>query len=74
MKDEMERLIGRAVTNKEFRDKVLANPEQAARDGGFNLSADEIDSLKQSVAKISANSSTAEIDKQFSASAAAWWA
>jgi hypothetical protein len=73
MKEEMERLIGRAVTNKDFRDKLMADPEQAAKDAGFNLSADEVDSLRKSINKITANSTTEQIDQQLSDTAVFYW-
>ncbi len=51
MSPDFERLIGRAVTDKAFRDKVLADPDGAVKDAGFSLTDEELDQLKAAVAK-----------------------
>lgn len=43
---DLERLIGRAVLDTEFRENLLADPEKTVREGGFDLTEREIASLK----------------------------
>jgi len=42
---ELERLVGRAMLDKEFRDTLLANPAATAANAGFTLSPEEIANL-----------------------------
>jgi hypothetical protein len=43
---DLERLIGRAVLDPEFREKLLADPEKAVDEAGFDLSKKELAGLK----------------------------
>jgi hypothetical protein len=43
---DFERLIGRAVLDAKFREKLLADPEKAIREAGFDLSEEEVAGLK----------------------------
>jgi hypothetical protein len=65
MSPDFERLIGRAVTDKQFRDGLLADPEGTVRGTGFSLSADEMKQLKDSVEQIKADMTADEIDQSF---------
>jgi len=43
---EMYELIGRAVVDAEFRKKLLENAEQAAKEAGYTLTAEQLAALK----------------------------
>lgn len=65
MSPELERLVGRVVTDKDFRDKLLADPEGAVKDSGFNLSADELDRVKNAVDNVKQQGTAQQLDQQF---------
>jgi len=46
-RQDLERLIGRAVLDPKFRESLLADPEKAIREGGFELSEEEMAALKK---------------------------
>jgi hypothetical protein len=48
---EMYELIGRAVADPEFRKKIAANPEEAAKEAGYTLTAEQLEALKSEDAK-----------------------
>ncbi len=73
MSSDFERLVGRAVMDKAFRDKVLANPETAAKDAGFNLAAKELDDLKAGVESLQKRSTSDQIDQHFASGALGFW-
>lgn len=74
MSPDFERLIGRAVTDKQFRDGLLADPEGTVKGAGFSLSADEMKQLKDSVDRVKADMTTDEIDQRFEVSTEGVWA
>lgn len=43
---EMYELVGRAVVDSDFRKKMMADPEQAAKDTGCVLTAEQLVALK----------------------------
>ena len=43
---DLERLIGRAVLDPKFRESLFADPENAIREAGFDLSDEEMAALK----------------------------
>ena len=43
---EMYELIGRAVADAEFRKKLTANPEEAAKEAGYTLTDEQLEALK----------------------------
>ena len=45
-RDDLERLIGKAVLDPEFREKLFADPRQAIREAGLELSEEEIEALE----------------------------
>lgn len=45
-RQDLERLIGRAVLDPEFREMLFDDPERAIREGGFDLTEEEIAHLK----------------------------
>lgn len=44
--DEIKAIIARALNDDEFKRMLMENPEQAVKEGGFNLSPEEIETLK----------------------------
>lgn len=61
MSSEFERLIGRTVLDKEFRDQLLQDPEGTARSAGFSLTDDEVKQLQADID--SYNGQTSQEDK-----------
>ncbi len=51
MTSGVERLIGRAVSDKSFRDALIANPEGTISTSGLSLSAAEIAKLSAAVSQ-----------------------
>lgn len=49
MSSELERLIGKAVMDNDFRNKLIDNPEKALADAGITLSPDEMDKVRQAI-------------------------
>ncbi len=43
---ELEELLGRALTDEEFRARLFDDPQQAARDAGYELTAEQLATLK----------------------------
>jgi len=41
----MEQLIGKAIAEPDFRQQVIENPEEAVRNAGIELSAEEMEAL-----------------------------
>lgn len=60
MSPDLERLIGRAVTDKAFRDRLLADPEATIKDAGLKLSDEELARLKSAIQKADAE----QLDQQ----------
>ena len=46
-KQDLERLIGRAVLDPKFREQLFTDPEKAIREGDFDLSDEEMAALKK---------------------------
>lgn len=72
MNPDLERLVGRAVIDKAFREKLLDDPEQAVRDAGLSLSDKEMERLKAGIEKIKSKQTSQQIDRQFAQVAAKW--
>ena len=45
--EALKDLLGRAMADEEFRALLLANPEQALKDGGYDLTAEQLAALLQ---------------------------
>jgi len=73
MSPDLERLIGRAVVDKDFRDKLLANPEDAIRDAGFNLPHDEMDNVKKGISKLKTTTTSQLLDQQLKGGLGGAW-
>jgi len=46
-RDEIERLIGKAIIEPEFLRELLQDPEAAAKQAGIVLTEDEVEAIKQ---------------------------
>jgi hypothetical protein len=46
-RQDIERLIGRAVLDPKFRESLFTDPEKAIREAGFDLSDEEMAALKE---------------------------
>lgn len=46
MSPELERLVGRAILDKQFRKQLLDDPDGAVKAGGFNLTPDELQQVR----------------------------
>ena len=44
---ELHELVGRAVVDAEFRARMVADPEQAAKEMGYELTAEQVAALKE---------------------------
>jgi hypothetical protein len=64
MSPDLERVIGRAVTDKKFRDDLLADPEGTVKKAGLTPSTAEMDKLKAGVEKIKKDKTSAQLDEQ----------
>jgi hypothetical protein len=49
MNPEIEQIIGRAMTNREFRDELIATPESTLHKYGYALSDSEIREFSQTL-------------------------
>jgi hypothetical protein len=64
MSPDLERLVGRAVMDKAFRDKLLADPEGAVKDSGLTLSKEEMADLKAGIEQIKTNTTSQQLDQE----------
>ncbi|MCL4297394.1 MAG: Franean1_4349 family RiPP [Anaerolineae bacterium] len=64
MSPDLERLVGRAVMDKAFRDKLLADPEGAVKEAGFKLTPEEMSNLKAGVEQIKHEAASKYFDQQ----------
>ena len=46
-REDVERLIGRAVLDPKFRERLFVDPEKAIREGDFDLTEEEMAALKE---------------------------
>jgi hypothetical protein len=44
--ENLERLVGRAVLDPKFRERLFADPERAIREEGFDLTPEEVELVK----------------------------
>jgi len=49
--EELYALIGRAVVDAEFRKKLIADPEGAAKEAGYTLTEEQLAALKSTEGK-----------------------
>nr|WP_044200309.1 Franean1_4349 family RiPP [Oscillochloris trichoides] len=51
MSPDLERLIGKAVIDPDFRKKLLDNPDEAIKEAGLSLTDDEQDRVRKSISE-----------------------
>lgn len=61
-KQEFHELIGRTIADREFRAKVLEDPEKAVQEAGYELTEEQLAFLKT----IDVESVSGDLDKRFS--------
>jgi hypothetical protein len=71
---DLERLVGRAILDKAFRQRLLDDPDKAVADAGFKLTPDELDKVRDAARK-NAQRGDKQIDEQleFEATRAGSW-
>ena len=72
MSPDLERLVGRAVTDKAFRDKLLADPEGTVKGSGLSISAEELAKLKAGVEQVKKDTTPDQLDQQFATVQGNW--
>lgn len=65
MSPDLERLVGRAVMDPAFREKLLADPEGAIKDSGLSLTPDEVDGVKKGVERIKQDATPEQLTQPF---------
>ncbi|MBA3469803.1 MAG: Franean1_4349 family RiPP [Herpetosiphonaceae bacterium] len=69
MNPDVERLIGRAVSDKAFRDALINDPKDTIRSSGLTLTEDEITKVVDAVARVKKDNK----DEAIEAAAAGYW-
>jgi hypothetical protein len=67
MSPDLERLVGRAILDKRFRKDLLDDPDRAVQSGGFNLTPEEMQQVRDAVRDRGKRRDT--IDEQIDAAA-----
>jgi hypothetical protein len=57
---DFERLVGRAVLDPDFRKQLFGDPDGAVKSGGFSLTSDEMQQVRDAVNTRTASGSTVE--------------
>ena len=65
MSSDFERLVGRAVADKEFRDKLLADPEGTIKDSDLKLSEEEVVGLEAGINQFKIDVTSQQLDQNF---------
>ena len=73
MNQDFERLIGRAVVDKKFRNALLANPEDAVAGAGFKLNNEEMEQLKAGIENVKAERGGEQLDEMFKVAHGNWY-
>jgi hypothetical protein len=69
---DLERLVGRAILDKRFRKQLLDDPDAAVKDGGFNLSADELQQVRDAVKERTTGDDTLDEQIDKAATGSVW--
>ena len=72
MSPELERLIGRAVIDKEFRAKLFDDPDGTVQAEGFKLDPGELDQVRDAVKERAANRDALHQQLDDAASGSVW--
>lgn len=67
MSPDLERLVGRAILDQQFRKQLLDDPDGAVKSGGFSLTPDELQQVRDAVAERSKTRDS--VDEQIDAAA-----
>ena len=63
MSPDFERLVGRAVADEAFRKQLVSDPDGAVKDSGLNISADEMDRIRETVKNRGAELGSVSVDQ-----------
>lgn len=72
MSNEFHRLIGRAFTDKTFRDELLADPQNTISTQGFNLTNEEMEKLIEELESFKTNLAIKQIDRTLGDNILSW--
>jgi hypothetical protein len=72
MSKEYHRLIGRAFTDKTFRDQLLTDPQTTINEQGFDLTNDELQKLMEDIDEFKTNLAIKQIDLALGDNILAW--
>ena len=56
MSPDLERLIGRAVIDPDFRKQLIADPDGTVKSAGFSLSDDELEQVRKAASEAASDS------------------
>lgn len=73
MSPDLERLVGRAVMDPEFRDKLFADPEGVIKGSGLSLTSDEVDGVKKGIERMKQELTAEQIAQPFGAKVGGIW-
>ena len=73
MSVDLERLVGRAILDRDFRGKLVTEPEAAIKDSGLMISAEEMVNVKRRLQEFKAKVDSQQIDRQFLGDQAVGW-
>lgn len=64
MSADFERLIGRAVLDPDFRKRLLADPDAAAKEAGLQPDPEEMDRLRKALADPAQRKQLEDLERQ----------
>jgi hypothetical protein len=67
MSPDLERLIGRAVLDPDFRKRLLDDPDAAAKEAGLQPDPDEMERLRKALTDPAQRKQLEDIDRQVAA-------
>jgi hypothetical protein len=67
MSPDLERLIGRAVLDPDFRKRLLDDPDAAAKEAGLQPDPDEMERLRKALTDPTQRKQLEDIDRQIAA-------
>jgi hypothetical protein len=69
---DFERLVGRAVTDEEFRKRLINDPDGTIKDAGFSLTEEETKQIHDAIARSGSQGADA-VTKSLDAAAGGNW-
>ena len=74
MSADFERLVGRAVLDKDFRDRLLADPQTVIKDENLQLEPDELARVEDAARQIAADPDRQEqLDQNYDTAKIDFW-